>query len=45
MGLLKRAAKEILEKGTYENLVDGAIGFDELNSLALTRPDLRHDTS
>jgi 2-methylisocitrate lyase-like PEP mutase family enzyme len=42
MGLLKRAAKEVLEKGTYENLVGGAIGFDELNSLALPRPDLGH---
>lgn len=39
MGLLKRAAKEVLEKGTYGNLVDGAIGFDELNSLAVPRPD------
>jgi len=34
MGLLKRASKEVLEKGTYQNLVDGAISFDELNSLA-----------
>ena len=39
MGLLKRAAKEVLEKGTYENLVDGAISFDELNSLAMPKPD------
>ncbi|MGI0078229.1 MAG: isocitrate lyase/PEP mutase family protein [Nitrososphaerales archaeon] len=37
MGLLKRAAKEIIEKGTYHNLVNGAISFDELNSLALPR--------
>jgi 2-methylisocitrate lyase-like PEP mutase family enzyme len=34
MGLLKRAAKEVLEQGTYQNLVEGAINFDELNSLA-----------
>ena len=34
MGLLKRAAKEVLEQGTFENLVDGAITFDELNALA-----------
>src|SRR3989475_1054830 len=34
MGLLKRASKEVLEKGTYQNLVDAAIAFDELNSLA-----------
>ena len=34
MGLLKRAAKEVLENGTYQNLTDGAISFDELNSLA-----------
>ncbi len=37
MGLLKRAAREVLEKGTYESLVEGAITFDELNSLALPR--------
>src|SRR6266700_3703176 len=41
MGLLKRAAKEVLEKGTYENLVEGAITFDELNSLALPRLNSR----
>jgi 2-methylisocitrate lyase-like PEP mutase family enzyme len=39
MGLLKRAAKEVLEKGTYQNLVDGAISFDELNSLAIPTRD------
>jgi 2-methylisocitrate lyase-like PEP mutase family enzyme len=43
MGLLKRAANEVLGRGTYENLVDGAIGFDELNSLALPKPDPKHD--
>jgi len=37
MGLLKRAANEVLEKGTYENLVEGAITFDELNALAVRR--------
>ncbi len=37
MGLLKRAAREVLEVGTYESLVEGAISFDELNSLALPR--------
>ena len=37
MGLLKRAAKEVLEKGTYENLIEGAITFDELNALAIPR--------
>src|SRR5467141_457102 len=42
MGLLKRAAKEVLEKGTYEGLVDGAISFEELNSLALPKPDAKH---
>ncbi len=41
MGLLKRASKEVLEKGTYQNLVDAAISFDELNSLALPRLDSR----
>jgi 2-methylisocitrate lyase-like PEP mutase family enzyme len=39
MGLLKRAAKEVVEKGTYENLVEGAITFDELNALAVPRAD------
>jgi 2-methylisocitrate lyase-like PEP mutase family enzyme len=39
MGLLKRAAKEVLEKGTYENLIEGAITFDELNALAVPRAD------
>ena len=39
MGLLKRVSQELLAKGTYENLVDGAINFDELNSLALPRKD------
>jgi len=39
MGLLKRAAKEVLEKGSYENLVEGAITFDELNALAVSRAD------
>src|SRR5207245_6676265 len=39
MGLLKRASKEVVEKGTYQNLVDGAIAFDELNSLATPRHD------
>jgi 2-methylisocitrate lyase-like PEP mutase family enzyme len=39
MGLLKRAAREVQENGTYQNLVDGAIGFDELNSLVMPRPN------
>ncbi len=39
MGLLKRVAREVQENGTYQNLVDGAIGFDELNSLAMARPN------
>ena len=34
LGLLHRASKEIREKGTYETLTEGAIDFDELNSLA-----------
>ncbi len=37
MGLLKRAAREVMEKGTYETLVEGAVNFDELNSLASPR--------
>lgn len=34
MGLLRRASKEVREKGTYECLVEGAINGDELNALA-----------
>jgi 2-methylisocitrate lyase-like PEP mutase family enzyme len=37
MGLLKRAAREVLEKGTYESLIESAISFDELNALAVPR--------
>ena len=37
MGLLKRASKEVREKGTFYSLTEGAITFDELNSLAVPR--------
>jgi 2-methylisocitrate lyase-like PEP mutase family enzyme len=37
MGLLKRASEEVLGKGTYSTLVDGAITFDELNALAVPK--------
>ena len=37
MGLLKRAAKEVREQGTYTALVDGALTFDELNALAVPK--------
>jgi 2-methylisocitrate lyase-like PEP mutase family enzyme len=37
MGLLKRISKEVLESGTFDSLIDGAITFDELDSLALPR--------
>jgi 2-methylisocitrate lyase-like PEP mutase family enzyme len=37
MGLLKRAAREVRGKGTYEALTEGAIAFDELNSLAVPK--------
>ena len=37
MGLLRRASREVRQKGTYGSLVEGAITFDELNSLALPR--------
>jgi hypothetical protein len=37
MGLLKRIARELLEKGTYGNLLEGAITYDELNRLALPK--------
>jgi 2-methylisocitrate lyase-like PEP mutase family enzyme len=38
MGLLKRISREVLEKGSFESLVNGAISFDELNRLAVPRP-------
>lgn len=38
MGLLKRASREILDGGTYGALIEGAITFDELNSLAVPKP-------
>jgi len=37
LGLLRRASRELLERGTYSTLIDGAITFDELNRLALPR--------
>ena len=37
MGLLRRASKEVREKGTFDSLIEGAIMFDELNSLAVPR--------
>ncbi len=37
MGLLKRASREVREKGTFEALTEGAIAFDELNSLAVPK--------
>lgn len=37
LGLLRRASREVLEKGTYETLTEGAISFDELNALALPK--------
>ena len=37
MGLLRRAAREVRAKGTYDTLLEGAITFDELNSLASHR--------
>lgn len=37
MGLLQRASREVIDEGTYENLVAGAITFDELNKLASPR--------
>ena len=37
MGLLKRASREVRQKGTYGALVEGAITFDELNALAVPK--------
>jgi 2-methylisocitrate lyase-like PEP mutase family enzyme len=38
MGLLKRASTELLQRGTYDSLLDGAITYDELNRLASPKP-------
>lgn len=38
MGLLRRISEEILSRGTFTSLVEGAISFDELNRLAVPRP-------
>jgi hypothetical protein len=35
--LLKRASIELLERGTYSTLLDGAITYDELNALAVPK--------
>jgi len=37
MGLLRRASREALERGAYGAMLEGAISFDELNSLAVPR--------
>ena len=37
LGLLKRASQEVLTRGTYGLLLEGAITFDELNLLARPR--------
>ncbi len=37
LGLLRRASREVREKGTYGNLTEGAITFDELNALAIPK--------
>jgi 2-methylisocitrate lyase-like PEP mutase family enzyme len=39
MGLLKRASTELLHRGTYTTLLEGAITYDELNRLATPRRD------
>lgn len=39
MGLLKRISEEIIERGTFRNLTEGSITFDELNALASPRAD------
>lgn len=37
MGVLKRASREVLQKGTYDALTEGVITFEELNALAAPR--------
>lgn len=36
-GLLKRVGREVLEKGTYSSMLEGAITYEELNRLARKR--------
>jgi 2-methylisocitrate lyase-like PEP mutase family enzyme len=37
MGLLRRISADVLERRSFDSLLDGAISFDELNRLALPR--------
>jgi 2-methylisocitrate lyase-like PEP mutase family enzyme len=37
LGFLKRASREVLDRGVFDALVEGAISFDELNQLAVAR--------
>ncbi|MGA7860365.1 MAG: isocitrate lyase/phosphoenolpyruvate mutase family protein [Thermoplasmata archaeon] len=37
LGLLRRASQEVIARGTYNSLLDGAITFDELNQLAVPK--------
>lgn len=37
MGLLKRIARELQERGTYDTLTEGAVTFDELMALAVPK--------
>lgn len=36
-GLLRRVSREVLDRGSFDLLLDGAISFDELNALAVAR--------
>ncbi|HXW67006.1 MAG TPA: isocitrate lyase/phosphoenolpyruvate mutase family protein [Thermoplasmata archaeon] len=37
LGLLKRVSADVLERASFDSLLEGAISFDELNRLALPR--------
>lgn len=37
LGLLKRISRDVLDRGVFDSLVEGAISFDELNDLAVAR--------
>jgi 2-methylisocitrate lyase-like PEP mutase family enzyme len=39
-GFLERACQQVLETGTFSSLTDGAISFDDLNSLAVPRKNV-----
>jgi len=33
MGLVRRAAQQLMESGTYQSFTEGAVSYDEMNAL------------